>query len=973
VKGIAGGILFGGMSAAAEWGHSDSDSGDDAADGKAMDEEDIRADEMEVENGQWNVANPAGVPEGLRGFVLRCRLAAQAAERMGDELRHQRFRRPDLRECVCNRCVPSGGVVSLDAAGERVWFFDTEMKSKEPPDVTPTISEIAFVNAAATDVFHRFVFYKDLHESYAKVVKYVKEQMGGRLDLGISPWDSKTTSDLFPHVVWLMIARIPCQSLLISNGHDFDPVVLYENIQTRCSAATADFLLREIRAKQWKWISLEEITGNFYRGLYFGSDSPPVWLARDMFPTKKALFKQVDREFKPERYFIEAGRRLERLQARQQRAGDVVEMSRIRKVLAATESKELDDLVRDLKPLVKKYVQQFYLYRPPDGFEEMDRPVSTHLPSWSPVVIGKPRPVEPLLAAMNVSQGAGSSGPNRPEMTVPIARLQHLAHPLEGYSAQCGVNIAYHSATVDALCKLQVVAAIMLQLEFVADLDAATAKRVHAFFQRNAHEENDPDGHFLPAWMQRVFRDVVVEETRGLASGLLRLSDTAAMVLYAAYYKDAIVFPGDWQRGKVFRMLDDVEAEIRHRAQEAVARAAQQRPGTNAGASIPYRPRRRGRDETDTRLRLSVRRLRGREDDFSAYDDDDEKKGDIEDGSDDDDIGDVNADEEARQEQPPDLQDVEEKKEGNDNAALLQLMHNAPVQLEYMDYNGYAERIRNEAKTPEQVVAQYKAIFAERTARERGFMQSRDSSKNGLSKVAAHFINPLPENCDRLPYFIGAYGRGRVQDMDWMGAVRVHFVWCLHFYKTIQGRNGPRTDADDAVDVEESVVFQERTRIAYASNVDDHRSALPKVPRPNLRWLALLDAAKLSCSYVFCKNCKWYKGDGVRSINMVMQAWLPDLPLDNAPNMRKPEKSLKVKPSDLQAMDVEHEPHAPNLPYHYGRPVHPYEVDVLDEAIRTALQRKRIDQENLTVARLKPAAEEYSVGRWCVALLMHLA
>lgn len=1000
------------MSVASDWVldfDEPESNGDGNADGKAMDAEEIEEDAMAMDDAEdrprrtWHVADPASVPDGLRGCVLRCRLAVQAAERMGEELR-QSFRRPDLRPCVCRRCVPVEGVVALDDAGSRVWFFDTEMKSKEPPDVTPTISEIAFINAVATDVFHRFVFYKRLHKSYKTVVKYVKEQTGGKLDLEISPWDSRATSDLFPNVVWLMIARIPCQSLLISNGHDFDPVVLYENIKTRCNEATATFLMNEIRGKQWKWVSLEEITGNFFPAVYFGGKQPPSWMIGHMFPHQKALFKQVDREFKAERFFILLGDRLRKLQAtmdarhqerrdasRQSRRQDTdalaAEARRCTRVLDATQSPHIVELMRDLKPLVASYVQQFCLYRPPDGFEEVSRPVSIHLPAWSPVVIGKPRPVRPLAdemdqAAATVSS-ASTEAPRRPEMVAPVARLQHLAHPLEGYSAQCGVNIAYHSATVDALCKMQVVAAILLQIEVLASLDASMAKRVHAFF-RERDEEDDADVCILPAWMKLVFRDVLAEETRSLASGLLKLTDTGAMLLYATYYKDAVVLPGEWKRGRALRLLDEVEAEIQRRAKDAVAAAARQRP-TGAGGSGPSGrpPKRSAATAADERIKRSVRADEAPEDDFSLFEAEDEKKRDEPAGAPTDEVAPQEAPVEAvasEQMRAGDEKKTEEE-EATDNTPgdLLQIMQNAPVQLEYMDYEGYAQRIRDEAKSPADVVALYKEIFAQRTAREREYTQRMESAKNGFSRVAPRFISPLPDGCDTMPYFIGAYGRGRSQDMDWTGAVRVHFVWCLHFYGTVDPRKKRvarathRTDADDAVDAEESVAFQERTRIAYASNVDDHRAPLPKVPRPNLRWLALLDAAKLSCSYVFCKNCKWYEGDGARSISLVMQAWLPDLPVDNTPETRKKEASLSVRPVDLEAMDVYSEPQAPNLPYHYGRPVHPYEIDALDETIRRALQRKRINKENLTIARLKPDVHEYSVGRWCLALLLHHA
>ena len=221
-----------------------------------------------------------------------------------------------VRNCVCGMCVESiREKRAFHTVGNRVWFLDTEVKSIERKNVVPFISEIAMVNANATDVFHCFVFYKELHENYDAVAQYVREQSGGSVTIEKSPWDDRARSLPFAEAVYLMLRRVPCLSLIISNGLEHDASAFVENVLYRCSAATANSLLSLMQKKQWKWMPMELLRAGLVRGLSRSenaeedADFDAVKARMKAFSLKKSLSALVEEEFEPEKILRDADRK----------------------------------------------------------------------------------------------------------------------------------------------------------------------------------------------------------------------------------------------------------------------------------------------------------------------------------------------------------------------------------------------------------------------------------------------------------------------------------------------------------------------------------------------------------------------------------------------------------------------------------------------------------------------------------------
>jgi len=447
-------------------------------------------------------------------------------------------------DCVCKLCITTERIpITYHTAGNRVWFMDLEVKSIERPGVLQYISELAFVNASATDVFHRFVFHKPLHPHYAEVSKHIETHTKGVLKMEPSPWDDTRKSEPFANAIWTMLKRIPCRSLIISNGLAADPSRIMDNISARCTPEVAVLLLNRLERKKWKWMPLEKIKSQFLKSMYTGDDGEYMLrmtenFGDEMFKLKKSLRDLVEQEFMPDKERITALTKLrntirkieDKLTANGKTGwekrptitvddiGDkLLNVYRVQYNLVASYRKteidtELENVLRDL------YTDQFE-YKCPSDVRELSRPSGIGIPDFSPIIVGKTKYIS-IRSGIRV---------------MPILRLMHIQ--FAGLTAMSRMQVAFHSAEVDVICKLQVTSCWMFVLQVIAHAYARVRKPLLDFLTRDVGDRRVT--HRLMALVY-ICRQFLSDQTCSLTSGLLKLSPVSAAVLYAQFYEGVL-------------------------------------------------------------------------------------------------------------------------------------------------------------------------------------------------------------------------------------------------------------------------------------------------------------------------------------------------------------------------------------------------------------------------------------------------
>lgn len=878
------------------------------------------------------------------------------------------------RGCVCGLCdAEFTERLTYQTAGDRVWFMDTEVKSIERKHVVPIISEIAMVNASATDVFHYFIFYKELHANYAAISDFVKTTSNGLLSIEKSPWDDRSRSLLFSEAVYLMIRRVPCMSLIISNGLEHDPSAFIENVLHRCSPETTDGLLALMNRKQWKWMPMELLRAGLVRGLSH-SDGPEVDAESDEFKArmkafslKKSLSSLVEEEFQPEKILGEADRKYNKaartLRAAMKQTGRL-ESTTLDDVLDPASAFNTDvqyNTIREaLRPQIAAYVRQarlrteyfqsnlspllvstldqlfetHYQYRPPFGWIPFQDPSTFDRPMNNPYIAGK------LLAGTRTSPTEQSKA----VAVLPILRMVHVRYTPTSFASPIALN--YHTAEVDVLCKLQVVASWFFGFEAVArctSLNQDTRRALYEYLVAPTKLDNSVTVQRRLEVFRQKAKVSAANHVKGFAACLLRLSAQASALIYATYYckvdmlfstyvtnalaryratesawvfngpfdfpgsieaKNEVSFVIKWKnadraernrRDYMLRADEKAQEEDEAAAEEAsasasaqdrtvynlrsravssaaaassAAPAAEQSPVRDGDRAYNLRSRSRAAAgvgagaemEVDSSIPSRLRRstLAQRRSIAAAESESRRQRRRIAPGA--------NAN-------PVRVAD-------EDLRVVEKLMQEAFFERDSTGTTVSLEELAKKGKIPEY---QYPALMR----KEQALMLQRGGASVRAGMIQR--IRELPPFAQFMPYWIGSYSGRTTVDRDGLYSIKVHHMWCLHFYANALAELLPSSLEDRRTFANGVIAAREAIRKGrFLGDIDmDFRSLWGAVRtlvefdneryakriQSGMRWYALLDFGSVMSNFVWCKNCKRYAGEPPRPNNVVMQVF----------------------------------------------------------------------------------------------------
>lgn len=844
-----------------------------------------------------------------------------------------------VRDCVCGMCVESiREKRAFHTVGNRVWFLDTEVKSIERKNVVPFISEIAMVNANATDVFHCFVFYKELHENYDAVAQYVREQSGGSVTIEKSPWDDRARSLPFAEAMYLMLRRVPCLSLIISNGLEHDASAFVENVLYRCSAATANALLSLMQKKQWKWMPMELLRAGLVRGLSRSehaeedADFDAVKARIKAFSLKKSLSALVEEEFEPEKILRDADRKynkaakaLKTVLKSTDKAGDVT----LDDVLDLTSDFNTDETYEDVRQSLKNSIAAFvhqarlrteyfqsnlspllvstldqlfethYQYRPPPGWIPFQDPSAFDRPANNPYIAGR----------QLVGRAPGDSKTLR---VLPILRMVHVRYAALSFASPIALN--YHTAEVDVLCKLQVVASWFFGFEAVArcaSLNPETKRALYEYLL--APTRLDSSVHVqrrMEVFRQRA-KVAAANHVKGFAACLLRVSKQASALIYATYYckvdmlfntyvtktlerykssdsgwvfRGPFDFPGSLDAKNEVSFVvhwKNANADERARREEQLKRESQVSDSEDVGVGSVYlnedddkveenEPVDYERKYDSPRSSTSVSVSAGaKEPRRSARIQALRNKPPV------DPAPDESSGPGAPQESRRSARIAQEDRE-----AVAKLMKEACLERDSTGTTIPVDELAKQGKIPAYQVPALRR-------KEAALVIQRDG--HPVSAGLIQRIRELPPFAQFMPYWIGSFAGRTTVDRDGLFSIKVHHMWCLHFYANALAELLPSSQEERRAFAANVVAARDAIRRgrfpgdvetdfrgvwgAVRTLVEFDNEAYAKRIQSGMRWYPLLDFGSMMSNFVWCKNCKRYAGEKPRPNNVVMQVF----------------------------------------------------------------------------------------------------